>query len=64
MIALDLRAQRLAWTENMLLADEIFQALRTKAFGQRTFPIGPLIGGGGERGAVEQAHVFLWRRAS
>ena len=39
LVALDLAAQRLAGAEDVLLADEIFQALGPHALGQRTLAV-------------------------
>src|SRR6185369_1580406 len=61
MVALDLYPQRLAWTQNVLLTYEVFQAFRSEAFGQRTLSVGVRRRQGR---AVKQAHILLWRRAS
>ena len=52
LIAFDLRPQRLARSENVLLADEVFQALGPHALGQRTL----FVPCKRKRGAIEQAH--------
>src|SRR5437870_1500223 len=62
MIAFDLHPQRLAGTQNVLLAYEVLQALRSQALGQGTLSVG--LRRRRQRRAVEQAHILLWRRAS
>ena len=52
-VALDLHPQRLAWRENMLLPDELVQAARAHAIGQRPGFVNGIVSG---RDLLKQIH--------
>jgi hypothetical protein len=55
-VALDLNAQRLAWADELFLADKFFERARTHAVGQRPRAIGAKAR---IRNGLKQAHTTI-----